>query len=65
MGPSAAPAEEQALEGCCMWAHSLCLSLAVVLSHGAFVLWVFLSEDMGHTKAYIVVLEKLKLAFCR
>lgn len=29
----------------------------VVLSHGAFVLLVFLSEDMGHTKAYIVVLE--------
>lgn len=65
MGPSAAPAEEQALEGCWMWAHTLCLFLTVVLSHGAFVLLVFLSEDMGYTKAYIVVLEKLELAFCR
>lgn len=65
MGPSAALAEEQALEvvrGLTPPSVLLSLFRAVLLSPRTFVLLVFLSEDMGDTKAYVVMLEKLKLA---
>lgn len=65
MGPSAALEEEQALEvvrGLTPPSVLLSLFRAVLLSPRTFVLLVFLSEDMGDTKAYVVMLEKPKLA---
>lgn len=64
MGPSAALAEEQALEvvrGLSPPSVLLSLFRTMVLSCGTFVLLVFLSEDMGDTKAYMVMLESWNL----